>query len=219
MDSSDDFKEYSLSYSFFLFLSFIIALALFIFVITRIIYDDKIENNANISINNDEIELDSAQYNNLSEQIIDRTSGIADKYRWIQNNEEIIIIIPINKEIKTKNVLINIKSKTLIITILNELYLSKEFYDIIIPSESTWHFDTNDISISNTSTNNESDNRVIEITLIKKYVANKEDGIQLWPYPFKNAEGEDSISTIIQHVSSYSTSSNNSNNRCIYFTY
>ena len=196
MDSYD-FKEYSLSYSIILYLSLIIALALFIFVITRIIYDDKIENNT-YSINNDDIEIDQdTQYDNTSLQIVDRTSGKTDKYSWLQNSEEMILIIPINKDIKTKNVIISIKSKSLIITILNELYLSKDFYDTVIPSESTWHFDTSDVSISNTSANNESHNRVIEITLIKKYTANKKDGILLWPYPFKHNEEQ----TIMQHVS------------------
>ena len=69
---------------------------------------------------------------------VDRTKGTTDKYRWIQTDQEVEIFIKIPPTATAKDVLLDILSTGVVLTVAGQLLLDGDFCDEVIPSECNW---------------------------------------------------------------------------------
>lgn len=83
--------------------------------------------------------------------------GSTDKYDWQQTKTEIDVFIKLPEEVeKAKDIKVEIKTGTLSIFFKGVLYMTGNFYDIVIPDECNWQID------------NDSEERKLWLSLVKK---------------------------------------------------
>lgn len=86
----------------------------------------------------------------------DRTKGVTNKYKWTQNDTELEMFIFVCNTIKPKDILLDILSTGIVLTVLGKVILDGDFVEEVVTSECNWQLDEDE------------GKRVIWITLHKK---------------------------------------------------
>ena len=96
-----------------------------------------------------ELGLGSDQFD--YQQLIDRRremdetvvlNGSTDKYDWQQTKTEIDVWMPLPEGIRSKNIKVDVHSKSLVVSLAGDEYLNGELYDTVVPDECNWQIDT-----------------------------------------------------------------------------
>eukprot|EP01041_Mallomonas_annulata_P003825 gene3825-7622_t len=96
----------------------------------------------------------------------DRSRGTTDKYRWTQSDQEIEMFVAVEKCTKGRDVLLDILSSGIVLSVSGHVLLDGDFFNEVVPSDCNWQLDDDD------------DKRVVWITLTKKTSTKPKD---YWP--------------------------------------
>lgn len=86
----------------------------------------------------------------------DLTKGSNEIYSWSQSDAEIELFVPVTKSTKSKDILIDILTTGIVLSVAGNVLIDGDFYDEVKPSESNWQLD------------DENNKRIVWITLTKK---------------------------------------------------
>ena len=70
-----------------------------------------------------------------------------ENYKWTQNHKDVTIIIPITKNIKSKDISIKFSHNKLYVNILDSIIIDNELFGLVIKDNCTWMIDNLDLII------------------------------------------------------------------------
>ena len=70
-----------------------------------------------------------------------------ENYKWTQNHKDVTIIIPITKNIKSKDISIKFSHNKLYVNILDSTIIDNELFGLVIKDNCTWMIDNLDLII------------------------------------------------------------------------
>lgn len=139
----------------------IIAVVCATLIFGLILYSDS-KLNAPVPHVEEEDERDNIDYKRMLDQARQKEeilSGSTDRYDWQQNEGEVDVFIPLDKDfidVKSKDIKVHFHPKTIIIQIQDVIHVEGELYAEIIPAECNWQIDQ------------DTSPRKLWITLVKK---------------------------------------------------
>jgi len=124
-------------------------------------------------------DLNSCNFDPLSDgpqHSADRSKGLTSKYKWTQNVTEVEMFVFIPDNTRAKDVLLDILTTGIVLTVAGQVLLDGDFYDDVVPSDCNWQLDDDE------------GKRVIWITIQKKIPTQQKD---FWKTVFSSEHHHD----------------------------
>uniref|UniRef100_A0A7S0GY02 CS domain-containing protein n=1 Tax=Amorphochlora amoebiformis TaxID=1561963 RepID=A0A7S0GY02_9EUKA len=68
--------------------------------------------------------------------------GKSEKYSWKQSSDDVEVTIPVDSKVRSKDVKVDLKSKSLAISVNNNCLISGDLFSVVRASESNWSMST-----------------------------------------------------------------------------